>query len=295
MERLTPLVQPLSIDEAVLDLSGTAALHGAPPAVVLARFARQVEQEVGVTVSVGLARNRLLAKIAAGRDKPRGFCVIGAEAPALLAGEPVGLLPGIGPAFARRLAGLGITRLGHLQALDARAARRMLGDDGPALVRRALGEDDRPVDPRRATKSVSAETTFDTDLAAPEALERHLWRLSEKLARRLREADLAAEGVVLEAQDEPLRAAHPQPPPGPAEAPARPAVRRGRARCWRARRCHGVPPDRHRRAAAGAGRGGRPPRPRRAGARPAGGSPGGDRRAARALWGGHDRARAGDG
>jgi DNA polymerase-4 len=197
MERLTPLVQPLSIDEAVLDLSGTAALHGAPPAVVLARFARQVEQEVGVTVSVGLARNRLLAKIAAGRDKPRGFCVIGSEAPALLADEPVELLPGVGPAFARRLAALGLTRIGHLQALDARAARRMLGDDGPALVRRALGEDDRPVDPRRATKSVSAETTFDTDLAAPEALERHLWRLSEKLARRLREADLAAEGVVL--------------------------------------------------------------------------------------------------
>jgi DNA polymerase-4 len=197
MERLTPLVQPLSIDEAVLDLSGTEALHGAPPAVVLARFARQVEREVGVTVSVGLARNRLLAKIAAGRDKPRGFCVIGAEAPALLAAEPVGLLPGIGPAFARRLAGLGITRLGHLQALDARGARRLLGEEGPALVRRACGEDDRPVDPRRATKSVSAETTFDADLVAREALERHLWRLAEKVARRLREADLAAEGVVL--------------------------------------------------------------------------------------------------
>jgi DNA polymerase-4 len=197
MERLTPLVQPLSIDEAVLDLSGTVALHGAPPAVVLARFARQVEREVGVTVSIGLARNRLLAKIAAGQDKPRGFRVIGAEAPALLAAEPVGLLPGIGPAFARRLAGLGITRLGHLQALDGRAARRLLGEEGPALVRRACGEDDRPVDPRRAAKSVSAETTFDADLVAREALERHLWRLAEKLARRLREADLAAEGVVL--------------------------------------------------------------------------------------------------
>src|SRR5208337_1556168 len=84
MERLTPLVQPLSIDEAVLDLAGTEALHGAAPAVVLARFAKQVESEVGVTVSIGLATNRLLAKIAAGRDKPRGFCVIGAEARALL-------------------------------------------------------------------------------------------------------------------------------------------------------------------------------------------------------------------
>jgi DNA polymerase-4 len=197
MEALTPLVQPLSIDEAVLDLAGTAALHRAPPAVALARFARQVEREVGVTVSVGLARNRLLAKIAAGRDKPRGFCVIGAEAPALLAPEPVELLPGIGPASVRRLAALGITRLGQLQAMEARTALRLLGEDGPALVRRARGEDDRPVDPRRETKSISAETTFESDLTGRAELERQLWRLCEKLARRLREAGLAAGGVVL--------------------------------------------------------------------------------------------------
>jgi DNA polymerase-4 len=197
MERLTPLVQPLSIDEAVLDLTGTAALHGGPPALVLARFARQVEREVGVTVSIGLAANRLLAKIAAGRDKPRGFCVIGAEAPALLAPQPVRLLPGVGPALARRLEGRGINLLGHLQALDPRAARRLLGEDGPALVRRARGEDDRRVDPSRPTKSISAETTFDVDLAARADLERHLWRLAEKLARRLAEQDLAAADVVL--------------------------------------------------------------------------------------------------
>ncbi len=197
MGRLTPLVQPLSIDEAVLDLSGTAALHGGPPALVLARFARQVEREVGVTVSIGLAANRLMAKIAAGRDKPRGFCVIGAEAAALLAPEPVGLLPGIGPAQARRLEARGITRLGHLQALDDRRAEALLGEDGPALVRRSRGEDSRAVDPSRETKSVSAETTFDADLTRREDLERHLWRLTEKLARRLREQDLAASGVVL--------------------------------------------------------------------------------------------------
>ena len=85
MARLTPLVQPLSIDEAVLDLTGTEALHGASPASVLARFARDVEAQVGVTISIGLAPNRLLAKIAAGRDKPRGFAVIGSEARQLLA------------------------------------------------------------------------------------------------------------------------------------------------------------------------------------------------------------------
>ena len=197
MGTLTPLVQPLSIDEAVLDLSGTEALHGGPPAQALARFALAVEREGGVTISIGLAPNRLLAKIAAGRDKPRGFCVIGEEARALLAPESVRLLPGIGPAFARKLESLGITKLGHLQALDERDAFRRLGEDGPALVRRARGEDSRVVDPTRETKSVSAETTFDTDLSATADLERHLWRLAEKLARRLREQDLAAAGVTL--------------------------------------------------------------------------------------------------
>ncbi len=198
MAELTPLVQPLSIDEAVLDLSGTEALHDMPAAPVLARFASAVEREVGVTISVGLAPNRLLGKIAAGRDKPRGFAVIGAaEAASLLAPEPVRLLPGVGPALARKLETLGMTNLGHLQALSEREAFRKLGDDGPALVRRARGEDSRRVDPSRETKSVSAETTFDTDLTTLPDLERHLWRLSEKLARRLREHDLAAGGVVL--------------------------------------------------------------------------------------------------
>ena len=178
MSALTPLLQPLSIDEAVLDLAGTEALHGAPPAAVLARFARQVEQEIGITVSIGLAPNRLLAKIAAGRDKPRGFAVIGAaEAIALLAPEPVRLLPGIGPVLARRLEAMGITRLGQLQVLSDRDAVRRLGEDGPALVRRARGEDARAVDPGRDTKSISAETTFDTDLRTVADLERPLWRL----------------------------------------------------------------------------------------------------------------------
>jgi DNA polymerase-4 len=198
MGALTPLVQPLSIDEAVLDLAGTEALHDAAPAVVLARFANAVEQQVGVTVSIGLASNRLMAKIAAGRGKPRGFTVIDAEeAASLLAPESVRLLPGVGAALARKLETLGITRLGQLQALSEREAARRLGDDGPALVRRARGEDARVVDPARETKSISAETTFDRDLSTVTELEPHLWRLSEKLARRLREHELAAGGVVL--------------------------------------------------------------------------------------------------
>jgi DNA polymerase-4 len=198
MERLTPLVQPLSIDEAVLDLSGTAALHRAPPAAVLARFALAVEREVGVTVSVGLAPNRLLAKIAAERDKPRGFAVIGAaEAASLLAPEPVTLLPGVGPAVARRLAAAGITRLGQLAALGPLEAARRFGEEGPVLAARARGEDARPVVPERDTKSISAETTFDADLSAVEALEAPLWRMCEKLSRRLADKGFAAGGVVL--------------------------------------------------------------------------------------------------
>jgi DNA polymerase-4 len=198
METLTPQVQPMSIDEAVLDLSGTAALHKASPAAVLAGLALRVEREVGVTISVGLAPNRLLAKLAVERDKPRGFAVIGAaEAAALLAPEPVTVLPGVGPVLARRLAAQGFSTLGQLQALSTREAAERFGEDGPLRAARARGEDARPVDPRRETKSVSAETTFESDIAGLAALEVPLWRMCEKLSRRLRAQNFAAGGVVL--------------------------------------------------------------------------------------------------
>ncbi len=197
MEALTPLVQVLSIDEAVLDLSGTEALHGAPPAVVLNRFARRVEAELGITVSIGLAGNRLLAKLAAERGKPRGFTVFGDEAPAVLAPQPVGVLPGVGPALVRRLAALGIATVGQLAALEDRAALRGLGEDGPALVARARGEDARAVRVGRESKSISAETTFGVDISGLRELEAELWGLCEKLGRRLRSEKLAAAGVVL--------------------------------------------------------------------------------------------------
>ena len=197
MRDLTPLVEPLSIDEAALDLSGTEALHRAPPAVMLARLARRVESEIGVTISIGLGPNRLLAKLAAERDKPRGFSVIGAEAAALLAPEPISLLPGMGPAATARLAALGLTRIGQLQALDTATAIRLLGEDGPALTRRARGEDSRRVEPLHETKSISAETTFAHDLAKQPDLEKILWRITEKLAARLRASGWAAGGVTL--------------------------------------------------------------------------------------------------
>jgi DNA polymerase-4 len=197
MENLTPLVRPLSIDEAVLDLSGTEALHGCPPAVTLNRFARQVERGIGITVSIGLSHNRLLAKLAAERGKPRGFYVFGAEAAASLAPEPVSLLPGIGPAQAKRLGALGLTRIGQLAALPDRAARQKLGEEGPAMAARARGEDVRAVQASRISKSVSAETTFDTDISSRSELERYLWQLCEKLGGRLRAEQVAAAGIVL--------------------------------------------------------------------------------------------------
>ena len=197
MQTLTPAVQPLSIDEAALDLAGTAQLHGAPPAAMLARLALLIEREVGVTVSIGLAANRMLAKLAAGQDKPRGFGILGSDAAARLAPLPVGILPGVGPVQEKRLARLGLTRIGQLQALSDREAARLLGPDGVSLVRRAQGHDTRTVDPEGGSKSISAETTFNTDLTDRAALERILWTLAERLAKRLREQGYAAAGVVL--------------------------------------------------------------------------------------------------
>ncbi len=201
MEALTPLVQPLSIDEAVLDLAGTEALHKGAPAIVLNRLARRVETEIGVTISIGLAGNRLLAKLAAERGKPRGFCVFGAEAARILAPEPVGTLPGIGPAAVKKLERLGVTRVGQLAALSDREAVRLLGEEGPALAARGRGEDARAVSAARETKSISAETTFAADLVLLADLEAELWPLCEKLGRRLRAEGYAAAGIVLKLKD----------------------------------------------------------------------------------------------
>lgn len=156
MRRLTPLVQPLSIDEAVLDLRDAGEQNGVPPAVLLAGLALGIEARLGLTVSIGLAPNRLLAKLAAGRDKPRGFAVIGAaEAANALAPLPVRALPGVGPVMERRLHARGINHLSDLQRLPPAAARG-LGRDGPKLVRRAAGEDDRAVTTDREYPAQSA-------------------------------------------------------------------------------------------------------------------------------------------
>ena len=198
MLALTPLVEPLSIDEAFMDLSGTESLHRASAAETLAMLARRVERELSITVSIGLSYNKFLAKIASDLDKPRGFAVIGrAEARAFLADKPVGLLWGVGAAMQRRLARDGIALIGELARLDEATLTARYGKIGRRLHRCALGEDDRPVDPQRETKSISSEITLDADLSAADALRPILWRLAETVARRLKKAGLAAGGVTL--------------------------------------------------------------------------------------------------
>ncbi len=198
MRALTPLVEPLSIDEAFLDLSGTERLHGASPALTLARFARQVEEEIGISVSVGLSYNKFLAKIASDRDKPRGFSVIGRnEAQAFLAGAPVGILPGIGKVSQERLARAGIRRIGDIAARSLPDLVRIAGNDAQRLAKLARGEDTRRVEPERAAKSVSNETTFEADIADLGVLEPILWELAEKVARRLRAGNIAGRTIVL--------------------------------------------------------------------------------------------------
>ena len=198
MLALTPLVEPLSIDEAFLDLSGTAALHGARPAQLLAALARRVEAVLGVTASVGLSYNKFLAKLASDLDKPRGFAVIGrAEAAGFLADKPVGWLWGVGAAMQRRLAADGLSVIGQLRSVDPREMRRRYGKMGLRLAQLARGEDERTVTPDGRARSISAETTFAHDVADAGALSRELWPLCERVAERLKQAGLAAGTVTL--------------------------------------------------------------------------------------------------
>lgn len=198
MQALTPMVEPLSIDEAFLDLSGTERLHGAPPALVLARFARQVEQEVGISASVGLSYCKFLAKVASDMNKPRGFSVIGkAEAVSFLSGQPVSLIWGVGKAFAATLASDGLRTIGQLQTMERSELMRRYGTMGDRLFHLSRGLDERSVKANSEAKSVSSETTFNTDLSSPDDLVPVLRALSERVSARLKKADIAGRTVVL--------------------------------------------------------------------------------------------------
>jgi DNA polymerase IV len=198
MFKLTPQVEPVSIDEAFMDLSGTARLHGMSPAKALAGFASEVETSLGITVSIGLSCNKFLAKIASDLDKPRGFAVLGgSEAAAFLAPKPVTLIFGVGKMAQQRLARDGLRTIGDLQRAGEIELRRRYGAEGARLARLARGLDDRPVKAEREAKSISAETTFDHDIADFRPLELRLWRLAEKVSARLKANALAGSTVTL--------------------------------------------------------------------------------------------------
>ena len=198
MQEITPLVEPISIDEAFLDLSGTSGLHGAPPAVSLVRLVRRIEDELGLTASVGLSYNKFLAKIASDLDKPRGFAVIGeGEALDFLADKPVAIIWGVGKALQSRLAGDGILRIKDLRRYDEEELVLRYGAIGRRLSAFAMGHDERSVNPDAPPKSISAETTFETDIGALEPLLAKVWPLCETVSRRLKRSALAGGSVTL--------------------------------------------------------------------------------------------------
>ena len=198
MEATTPLVEPVSIDEAFLDLSGTEKLHGGPPARTLAALVLRIEREVGVTASIGLSYNKFLAKIASEIDKPRGFaCVGAAEALDFLGEKPVGAISGVGQQLQSALARDGITLIRHLRRYEETELMARFGAMGRRLFAFAWGRDPRPVAPNEPAKSISGETTFEDDVGDPDELLRRLWPQCERVARRLKAADLAGQTVTL--------------------------------------------------------------------------------------------------
>lgn len=202
METLTPLVEPLSIDEAFIDLTGTERLHRDMPARTLARFARRVEDEIGISVSIGLSYCKFLAKVASDLEKPRGFSVIGeAEALDFLAGQPVTLIWGVGKALAATLERDGITHIGHLQRMDETALMKRYGAMGQRLHHLSRGRDTRHVAPRGGAKSISHETTFNEDHADAATLVPVLRALAEKVSARLKSKGLAGRTVTVKLKD----------------------------------------------------------------------------------------------
>lgn len=198
MEALTPAVEPLSLDEAFLDLAGTARVHHAAPAVVLAGLVRRMERELGVSGSIGLSHNKFLAKIASDLDKPRGFAVIGrAETAGFLAEKPVRLIWGVGPAGQEALEAAGIRTFADLRRWDRESLHARFGALGGRLWHLARGEDARAVNPDAPVRSISNETTFAEDTASPDLLEGHVWRLAEQVSDRAKARRLAGRVVTL--------------------------------------------------------------------------------------------------
>lgn len=199
-ERHTPLVEPLSIDEAFLDVTGCARLFG-PPVAVGRAIKAAIRDELHLAASVGVAPNKFLAKLASGLEKPDGFVVMtAADAPARLAVLPVGTLWGVGKVTERHLAALGVRTVADLLAVPRARLVAAIGDQADHLRQLALGQDDRPVVPDHEAKSIGNEVTFPADIADAEALRDVLDQLAAKVAWRLRRHGLTARTVTLKAR-----------------------------------------------------------------------------------------------
>lgn len=198
MEALTPAVEPLSLDEAFLDMTGTERLHGAPAAELLARLAREVERDLGISLSVGLSHNKFLAKIASDLDKPRGFSVIGrSETSAFLKDKPLRILWGVGLSTQGALEQAGIRSVSDILDWELRDLTDRFGQTGERLWHLARGIDTRKISPHDQPKSISKETTFDQDLSDIELLFSHLWRLTEQVADRAKARELEGKTVTV--------------------------------------------------------------------------------------------------
>ena len=194
----TPIVEPLSLDEAYLDLTDEHRISEPSAAQALVRVARRIEDEVGITVSIGLSANKFLAKLASELQKPRGFSVIGrVEAKAFLATLSVRKIHGVGAATARRMEADGIRTIADLQAQSAQQIEARFGKFGRRLAQFVQGEDERVVTPARPTKSISAETTFRRDTGSAAHLIETARNLCQQVARQLERKSLAGSTVVL--------------------------------------------------------------------------------------------------
>jgi DNA polymerase-4 len=198
MDQMTPDIQPLSLDEAFMDLSGTARLHGAPPAVMLGRLIKRMRDKLGLSGSVGLSHNKFLAKVASDLDKPHGFSVIGqADTDAFLRDKPVSLIWGVGEATRVSLDKAGIRTFTDLLRWDREALVARFGSMGERLWHLARGQDHRRVSAHEPIKSISNETTFSQDTRDPDILDGHLWRMAEKVSDRAKAKEMAGRVVTL--------------------------------------------------------------------------------------------------
>ena len=198
MEELTPFIEPLSLDEAFLDLTGTETLHGHPPAVMLAKLVNRMEAELGISGSIGLSHNKFLAKVASDLDKPRGFSVIGrAETDAFLRDKPVSMIWGVGAVTRDSLEKAGIRTFADLLRWDRKELGARFGSMGDRLWHLARGQDKRAVSAHAPVKGISNETTFSDDTASLDILDGHLWRMSEKVADRAKAKSIAGRVVTL--------------------------------------------------------------------------------------------------